>query len=175
MRVRGDSLDVGIDVEDAGGRVSGPPARLMSVARSADTSCTTEPMALAHIAYASRAKRDFSTAELAELLTLARARNAALGISGFLLYRDRSFLQVIEGPSQAVDELFEKVSADPRHDRVLVLARGPIEMRGFGRWNMAFVDADSAARRIPGFSELFSRGASIFDVVSDPTGHKGSS
>lgn len=90
------------------------------------------------IAYASTANADFSTDDFAELLTSARARNAALDITGVLLYRNRRFIQVLEGPHDAVAEVYASIVADPRHREIILLADDPITVRKFATWRMAY-------------------------------------
>ncbi len=50
-----------------------------------------------HLCYVSTAKYLMTQEELLKLLNVARQSNSKLGITGMLLYKDMSFLQVIEG------------------------------------------------------------------------------
>lgn len=97
--------------------------------------------ALHEIVYASAAREPFGGRELEVLLRVARRKNARRGITGVLLHHEGSFLQVLEGPEAAVSSLYASIERDPRHDRLLLLRRGPIERRRFAEWNMGFVDA----------------------------------
>jgi hypothetical protein len=49
------------------------------------------------LVYVSSATKPFSPDELSELLAQARVDNAALGITGMLLYSNGNFMQVLEG------------------------------------------------------------------------------
>lgn len=73
-----------------------------------------------------------------ELLKVARANNARLGITGMLLYADGNFVQIIEGPEDAVDALYAKISRDPRHTALLKALDGPIAERRFADWTLGF-------------------------------------
>ena len=53
-----------------------------------------------------------------------------------LLYDGVRFLQVIEGPEDAVAVAFERISADPRHIAVVVLRDRTVDYRSFGGWAM---------------------------------------
>ena len=75
----------------------------------------------------------------AEILRVARANNAALGVTGALMLYDDWFAQVLEGPEAVVATLFEKIRADKRHDRVAVDRSDPAPARLFGTWAMALV------------------------------------
>jgi len=88
--------------------------------------------------YVSSAVRPMPEEEILELLRVARKRNESLGITGMLLYRGGNFLQVLEGPAGAVDQLIDKIKKDPRHRGVILMSRKPIEDRQFGDWRMAF-------------------------------------
>lgn len=94
---------------------------------------------MVQLLYASAAQHRFTADELAELLQRARARNQANGVSGVLLYHEGSFLQVLEGPEEAVDATYARIELDKRHGRVLVLQRAPIEERSFEGWSMGCV------------------------------------
>lgn len=88
--------------------------------------------------YSSIASFSFSESELPTLLTAAQEANAKRGVTGMLTYVNGIFLQVLEGEEETVDLLVAKISADPRHKRILVLVREPIDRRSFGDWSMGF-------------------------------------
>jgi len=90
------------------------------------------------LVYTSVAQSDFSDAELAALLSQSRENNARLGISGLLLYANREFVQLLEGEEHSVQSLYQGIRQDPRHTSVEVLHEGPIDVRAFAQWSMAF-------------------------------------
>ena len=61
--------------------------------------------ALLSVVYSSTAVVPFSDHDLFELLEHSRENNARDGLTGMLLYRDERFLQVLEGPEEAVRRL----------------------------------------------------------------------
>ena len=93
---------------------------------------------LSRCIYSSVASSIFREEDLPELLKKARVANAALGITGMLVYVNGNFLQVIEGTEASIDALFAKISKDPRHKRMLVIVREPIMTRSFPDWSMGF-------------------------------------
>lgn len=106
--------------------------------------------------YASSATTPFGEAELTDLLKRARVHNASVGVTGLLLFDQGTFLQVLEGPEDAVRTLYDKIALDRRHDKVLLLFDGPIEERVFDEWKMGFVDvAARGLRDLPGFTDFF--------------------
>lgn len=90
------------------------------------------------VLYRSRATFQPSAAQLQELLAKARAENARLQISGLLLYSEGMFVQVLEGPEEAVRALYAKIEQDPRHTRVDTVSEGLQPARQFAEWSMDF-------------------------------------
>jgi hypothetical protein len=76
---------------------------------------------------------------LASILAAARRNNARIGVTGALLYTARRFAQVLEGPPDAVEAIFETIQCDLRHDHVTVLEVSSPAERAFADWSMAFV------------------------------------
>ena len=112
-----------------------------------------------HLAYVSAAKKEHFPDELDALLEKARKKNAQLGITGLLVFRDGHFIQILEGEQQAVQELFESIRKDDRHDNVTLIDGEPLKTRQFSDWSMDF-------RQTTG-SELFSEA----ELASDQTGY----
>ena len=82
-------------------------------------------------------------AKVRALAADASRRNAAAMLSGSLLYVNDSFVQVLEGPARAVEQTFEAICCDFRHDDVKLIDLVPIKERIFSEWNMAFLGIDS--------------------------------
>lgn len=114
-------------------------------------------MELHEIAYTSRAVHLMSDTELDGLLEIARAKNARLGITGMLLYKDLSFLQVLEGDRSTISEVLDTIRQDMRHQNLRVLADRPLMGRNFSDWSMGFTRLDGEVDGLPdGFSGLMS-------------------
>jgi len=77
---------------------------------------------------------------LSAILAVARRNNSANDITGLLMFNGKRFLQVLEGPSEAIDATFERIRRDPRHRGQVLLARKTIPQREFGDWSMGFRD-----------------------------------
>lgn len=84
--------------------------------------------------------------QLSRILTTAQRNNRALGVTGALLYSGGYFCQVLEGPEEVIEELFETIQMDDRHGDVTVLHFEPIETRGFGDWAMALAGVEDTMR-----------------------------
>lgn len=116
-------------------------------------------MSVHQLVYISAAEAPLSDAELADILKKARTNNARVGVSGVLVYDAGSFFQVLEGPEGTVAAVFRKIEADPRHHRVVVLARQAVSRPCFAEWTMGFASPGHASLSgLPGFRE-FSAGA----------------
>ncbi|HTU44043.1 MAG TPA: BLUF domain-containing protein [Bryobacteraceae bacterium] len=95
---------------------------------------------LVSLVYVSSATREFQQPELLEVLRTARNNNQRLDITGMLLYKDGNFMQVLEGPREALSGLMSSIERDSRHRGMIVLIKKPIEERQFANWSMAFKD-----------------------------------
>ena len=105
--------------------------------------------------YLSAATELFSKAQLVDLLSKARLKNQDLGVTGILLYKDGDFLQLIEGERTAVERLYSKIKADPRHTEITVLLAQECTERLFSDWSMAFRDlTDPELKKTPGYSDF---------------------
>jgi hypothetical protein len=93
--------------------------------------------------------------ELRTLLEHARDRNQSLGITGILLHREDSFFQILEGDEDEVCQLYERIAADDRHERIEIVTEGPVSAREFTDWQMAFIELDGQDySALPGFSDI---------------------
>ena len=99
---------------------------------------TYEVPGVFYTVYSSNAVRDLSGDELADLVAESRRRNARSGLTGMLLYKNRRFMQALEGEEVAVRALLQKISADPRHFDFCVLDEGFTDEREFGDSPMGF-------------------------------------
>lgn len=92
------------------------------------------------LVYVSSATRQFTREELLALVEKSHQSNSRQAITGMLLHRDGSFMQVLEGPEPAVRGLMDKIKLDPRHKGVLVLLDRTVDDRQFADWSMGFRD-----------------------------------
>ena len=90
------------------------------------------------ISYISKATKAMSQDDLEEILRTSRENNARLGITGMLLYGNKTFVQILEGEEKAVNELVEKIKQDSRHADFQVLKKKTIDRREYADWSMDF-------------------------------------
>ena len=105
---------------------------------------------------------------LQEILKIARKKNALLEITGLLCYDPAFFLQCLEGPRAAVNELYNTILQDARHQEVMLLEYVEAQQRIFPDWSMAFISAQTID---PALLEAY-KGAGKFDpyTLSAQTG-----
>lgn len=95
-------------------------------------------------AYCSLTELNFNDEELLELADYASQKNEALGVSGYLYYRDFVFLQYLEGEKETVKGLLAKIEADPRHTFITTVDLPAQRHRQFPHWYMRFLGNDIA-------------------------------
>ena len=110
------------------------------------------------LSYFSHATSPMDDDELLALLNKARAKNFRRGIGGLLLYRDASFLQILEGRAADVEAAYETISKDPRHHGLRLLLRQEVDERVFFGWRMGFVTPEALIHAHPSFSAALGQG-----------------
>ncbi len=102
--------------------------------------------ALINLVYMSRAQSAFATREARHQLKIqASSYNATHHITGLLIFSQGFFLQILEGPETQVDDLYTRISADPRHGDIVLLTRTMISIRHFSEWALGIVDTEDTA------------------------------
>ena len=117
--------------------------------------------------YVSLATRPMSGRELRDMVEAARESNRAQGITGFLLYLNGSFMQILEGSRPRIESLMERIRRDARHHRLRVVIEGPIAKRAFLDWSMGLRDMDHVGDG-QAFDERRERTLSFVDMAEDP-------
>ncbi len=95
---------------------------------------------LVRLLYASRGNIAHDPEALQAIVRQSRANNPALGITGMLCCSGGIFMQVLEGSREAVNQMYGRIAADPRHTDVVLLSYEEIDERRFAAWAMAQVD-----------------------------------
>lgn len=111
-----------------------------------------------------------SDGELHALRQESQANNSQHGVTGLLLHVDRLFLQVIEGPSESIDQLYANIRSDTRNKDVVEMFDRSVDNRAFPEWAMGFhAPGAGETKEQPGFHNLRNRDS--FDAIerSDQT------
>jgi hypothetical protein len=110
------------------------------------------------IAYVSAAVDAVTEADIAAILTQARANNQRDGLTGALLYHGGRFIQIIEGPDEVLLSRYATIAADPRHHVIQVVRQQRVAERQFAEWTMGFRPmSDDSVRQLDGFEDILGR------------------
>lgn len=125
---------------------------------------------LHRLIYVSAARESLDPAEIDGLLAISRRNNDRDAITGLLIYHDMTFIQLLEGPPEAIARCFGRITGDPRHGEVSRLIDGPTETRSFPEWQMGFAtpgDLPEPARdKVISIAELRAHGTA--SASNDP-------
>ena len=105
-------------------------------------------MNIVRLIYASRLKKKLDHAAIEKIADVSRRNNRKLGVTGALCSSPRGFLQILEGPPEAVNELYNRIVRDPRHADVSLLEYVKVPFREFENWSMAYVRTDEIAQAL---------------------------
>ncbi|MBA3883061.1 MAG: BLUF domain-containing protein [Chthoniobacterales bacterium] len=120
--------------------------------------------------YVSIASDPLGNERLLDILRASRENNSRNDITGLLLYKERRFMQILEGPETLVCATYARILGDPRHREVTVLLKGGTAERDFADWAMGFQDLnDEVERATPGYSPFLDAKFSVFEFASDPS------
>lgn len=94
--------------------------------------------------YISRLTDPLSMAEIENIGITSSRNNRQADITGLLVYFERLFFQIIEGEEQVVDQLFDTIGKDPRHQDIIRLkTEYDVEDRLFPAWSMKTINLDN--------------------------------
>ncbi len=116
------------------------------------------------VTYISTVARNMSDSLVDDILSVSRRNNAAVGVTGLLLFDGRRFLQALEGESMLVQRTYERIRSDARHKAIVLLSSSEVETRAFGQWASA---AELLASR--GSKNIENMVEAMTEQVSDPT------
>lgn len=159
----GVTFDVGEDgavgICRAQGRAHGPPPAPVS-ARAAASPVGAGGAPLHRLIYASRVKASVADRmkPLLDNIALSARQNDALGVTGALFACEGAFLQALEGPKPAVQQIYGAISSDPRHEALRVIESRPVAARQFRDWTLCcgrFAADDEALAEEPALKDGF--------------------
>ncbi len=111
-----------------------------------------EESSLFQLCYVSTAKDGLRFEEIKEILNQSNNNNKSNQITGILIYCNKHFFQIIEGQKNYIEELFEKIMVDCRHDGVIKIQAKTIEKRYFDSWSMAFKSYNKELKALDNFN-----------------------
>ncbi len=98
--------------------------------------------------YTSTATARFAADDVFNIVMTSARNNPDREVTGFLVFADGAFLQLVEGPKERLDELLDVLSRDPRHRDITVNSRRSVQTRSFPNWRMQRIDTSSRDSRL---------------------------
>ncbi|MEM6998549.1 MAG: BLUF domain-containing protein, partial [Pseudomonadota bacterium] len=124
-------------------------------------------MKLNRLIYRSTADTGFlKRKNFTDLLSKCNENNELKGINGLLLLSGGQFLQVLEGPSKFLNELYKKIINDDRHHNVRLLYYEAISEPSFPDWNMRLIELDKVS--IPVYKMMLKKYPNENGVITFP-------
>lgn len=124
-------------------------------------------MALRRIIYSSKATKHFGERELLDILHDARAFNSIDNITGVLMHKNGTFVQVIEGEPDVVEDLFNRIKLDKRHSNIKIITDTSAASRIFPNWAMGCADFNRPELSlIPGIRTDLNNPEVIKEIIS---------
>lgn len=75
---------------------------------------------------------------VSQITSVSKVKNISLALTGTLLFTGTHFVQILEGPSESIDQMMISLDADRRHANIAVIIRSRINVRRFTDWSMAY-------------------------------------
>ena len=95
------------------------------------------------LTYISKFARSLTKREVESIGNISQTNNSREGITGVLLSCNEIFFQILEGDDDRIDQLYEKILQDERHNQILCLkSELNITERRFPEWSMEVISLD---------------------------------
>lgn len=91
---------------------------------------------LSQLIYVSTRVPSCTEAEIEKILNTSVENNKINNITGILVYSSNRFLQVLEGDSDVILNLYDKIKEDKRHKNSVMISLKSIDKRLFPGWHM---------------------------------------
>ena len=92
------------------------------------------------VIYCSKLLPEYDLKEVYSILKKARETNPELGLSGYLIFGNDCFIQILEGFNAPLKMLMQKIMVDKRHTNIKVLQDEEIKFLEFQNWAMGFAN-----------------------------------
>lgn len=107
--------------------------------------------------------------QIHHILEVSRRNNQRDQITGFLIFRDGYFLQLLEGPESKVRMCLERIHRDQRSTQITIQGELFSDERIMSDWSMAYFSAESlspSSKDLLGLFELARMGESFSEKKS---------
>ena len=108
-------------------------------ASSSDKIIAKKIVPIRQLTYCSVATSGFDLDSLGEIYESSKINNSALSVTGFLLFSGKGFIQILEGPTEGIHEIYlKKICADKRHEKLNILHDCFVNRRNFTDCSMVY-------------------------------------
>lgn len=80
--------------------------------------------------------------DVGRILMQSRKNNPKIEVGGVLYFSNNYFFQCLEGEQDVVNDLYQRISTDPRHKDIQTLSVKRINQRMFSNWSMKYVTTE---------------------------------
>jgi len=101
-----------------------------------------EVTSMIRLLYISQAAPGITKEQEQDILKSAQRNNPAAGLTGVLVRGGGLFMQILEGPEQAVLRRYVKILDDRRHGNCQIIHISPADDRIFDKWSMGAIDGN---------------------------------
>ena len=123
-------------------------------------------MSLSRVLYESVAAGEASARDTFDIIEVSARNNALRRVTGFLMNDGDRYLQYLEGPPLAIEDVMGIIADDPRHHSLKVLERESASVRLFEDWSMKPLISFDGPPAIEELSALLSGKPDNFDLVA---------
>ncbi|MCB6184324.1 BLUF domain-containing protein [Leeia sp. TBRC 13508] len=124
---------------------------------------------LLQLIYVSQASTDLTEEDLIQIIQTSVKNNQQKELTGMLLLFEGTFMQLLEGTADKLEETLKTIENDPRHHSLVVYFRSHITAREFADWHMGFKHLDhSDIEKLPGYLPAFDDGFDLRKVAVNP-------
>jgi hypothetical protein len=118
---------------------------------------------LFRIVYVSTAVPGLGDRDIDSLLNISQSNNDERFITGYLVHNGASFMQLIEGPFDEVDEIYARILRDRRHTGIVRIQAEWASARVFPNWSMNYFRVD----RHDGIGAMVARAGDSVDSLME--------
>lgn len=99
-------------------------------------------MKIYQLIYKSRATDKITQDTLLKILKKAQENNERFQLSGFLIFKNNEFIQLLEGAKENVLTIFNTIKEDSRHSDIEILLETNSKERAMAAWVMGYGSSD---------------------------------
>ena len=108
-----------------------------------------QPFDLVALGFVSRSTHELGILGLVNLCVQSYCNNVELGLTGILFFDGQHFGQVLEGRRDGVEERWQVIQRDQRHENLRLVGYKDIARRSFASWTLHAPDAESVVMLFP--------------------------